>query len=247
MTFLVRAEEPTGVTGGTRRARRREHPTVALERAILAILSEGPSHGYVILSKLERRLGGVCGISYGQVYRVLAGLERRGLIIGRSVQVARRPPRREYELSDTGRASVRRWLTEAPRPTMFFGTDFYLRLPFLWALDGRTRDEVLGQQVRPLPGVALDRPRERGAATRPRGGDPARPGRPRDAGALSRRAPARLRRSVARVTIGRADISAPAEISAPASPPMGEIASPRCRNDSCTPDRDATDGRKEMQ
>src|SRR6516162_8718691 len=106
MTFLVRAEEAASRTGGARRARRREHPTVALERAILAILSEGPSHGYVILSKLERRLGGA------------------------------------------GRASVRRWLTEAPRPPMFFGTDFYLRLPFLWALDGRTRDEVLGQQVR---------------------------------------------------------------------------------------------------
>jgi len=148
MTFLVRAEEATGGTGGATRARRREHPTVALERAILAILSEGPSHGYVILSKLERRLGGVCGISYGQVYRVLAGLERQGLIVGRAVQVARRPPRREYELSDAGRASVRRWLTEAPRPPMFFGTDFYLRLPFLWALDGHTRDEVLGQQVR---------------------------------------------------------------------------------------------------
>jgi len=148
MTFLVRAEEVTGGTGGAGRARRREHPTVALERAILAILSEGPSHGYVILSKLERRLGGVCGISYGQVYRVLGGLERRGLIVGRSVQVARRPTRREFELSDAGRASVRRWLTEAPLPTTFLGTDFCLRLPFLWALDGRTRDEVLGQQVR---------------------------------------------------------------------------------------------------
>ena len=112
MTFLVRAEEVTGGTGGASRARRREHPTVALERAVLAILSEGPSHGYVILSKLERRLGGVCGISYGQVYRVLAGLERQGLIVGRAVQVARRPPRREYELSDAGRASLRRWLTE---------------------------------------------------------------------------------------------------------------------------------------
>ena len=85
MTFLVRAEEGTGGTGGANRARRREHPTVTLERAILAILSEGPSHGYVILSKLERRLGGVCGIGYGQVYRVLAGLERQGLIVGREI------------------------------------------------------------------------------------------------------------------------------------------------------------------
>src|SRR5262249_6724721 len=50
MTFLVRAEEVTGGTGGASRARRREQPTVALERAVLASLSEGPSHGYVILT-----------------------------------------------------------------------------------------------------------------------------------------------------------------------------------------------------
>src|SRR5262245_23643574 len=144
MTMLLRSVEAT--PGAS--PRRREHQAMALERATLAILSEEPSHGYAILAKLEKRIGGVCGISYGQVYRVLAGLERRGLIVGRAVQVARRPTRRVYDLSEAGRADVQRWLVEAPARTMFFGTDFYLRLPFLSSLDNDTREEVLGQQVR---------------------------------------------------------------------------------------------------
>src|SRR5262249_9780041 len=121
MTFLLRAAQTPAAAGPSRR---REHPALALERATLAILSEGPSHGYAILAKLEKRIGGVCGISYGQVYRVLAGLERRGLIVGRAVQVARRPTRRVYDLSEAGRDDVQRWLVEAPARTMFFGTDF---------------------------------------------------------------------------------------------------------------------------
>jgi DNA-binding PadR family transcriptional regulator len=145
MTFLLRAAEAPAAAGPTRR---REHPALALERAILAILSEEPSHGYAILAKLEKRIGGVCGISYGQVYRVLAGLERRGLIVGRAVQVARRPTRRVFDLSEAGRDDVQRWLVEAPARTMFFGIDFYLRLPFLSSLDSETREEVLVQQVR---------------------------------------------------------------------------------------------------
>jgi len=144
MTMLLRSVEAT--PGAS--PRRREHQAMALERATLAILSEEPSHGYAILAKLEKRIGGVCGISYGQVYRMLAALERRGLVVGQAVQVARRPTRRVYALSEAGRQDVQRWLTEAPARTLFFGTEFYLRLPFLSALDRETRDEVLGEQVR---------------------------------------------------------------------------------------------------
>jgi DNA-binding PadR family transcriptional regulator len=144
MTLLLRSAEATPDAS----PRRREHPAVALERATLAILSEEPSHGYAILAKLQKRIGGVCGISYGQVYRMLSALERRGLVVGHAVQVARRPTRRVYSLSDAGRQDVQRWLTEAPSRTLFFGTEFYLRLPFLSALDRETREEVLGQQVR---------------------------------------------------------------------------------------------------
>src|SRR5262249_45989967 len=85
-------------------------------------------------------------------------------------------------------------------------------------VQGASRDAA-----RPLPGVALDRSRERGAATRPGGGDPARPGRPRDARTLSRGAAGRIRRLVERVTVRGADTSALAEISAPALHPSEEL------------------------
>src|SRR5262249_56976357 len=118
MTMLLRSVEATPSAS----SRRREHQAVALERATLAILSEEPSHGYAILAKLEKRIGGVCGISYGQVYRMLAALERRGLVVGQAVQGARRPAPRVYALSEAGRQDGQRRPTAAPARTLLFRT-----------------------------------------------------------------------------------------------------------------------------
>jgi DNA-binding PadR family transcriptional regulator len=137
-----------GLGARSRRAHALEHPAMVLKHVTLAILSEEPSHGYAIVAKLEQRIGDLRGISHGQVYRVLTALERAGLIVGRAEQVARRPVRRVYAISDTGRETVKCWLMEPPARAMFFEADFYLRLPFLSALDGTHREEALGRQVR---------------------------------------------------------------------------------------------------
>ena len=137
-----------GLGAKSRRPQPPEHPVMVLKHLTLAILSEEPSHGYAIVTKLEQRIGDLRGISHGQVYRVLTVLERTGMIVGRAEQVARRPVRRVYVISETGREAVKRWLMEPPARAMFFEADFYLRLPFLSALDGTQREEALGRQVR---------------------------------------------------------------------------------------------------
>src|SRR5262245_11698800 len=106
--------DPRGVTTRSRPALAGDHPAMALKHVTLAILSEEPSHGYAIVAKLEGRIGDLRGISHGQVYRVLTALEQGGLIVGRAEQVARRPVRRVYALSDAGRETVRCWLMEPP-------------------------------------------------------------------------------------------------------------------------------------
>jgi DNA-binding PadR family transcriptional regulator len=140
--------EVHGLEAGSRRARAVDHPAMALKHVTLAILSEEPSHGYAIVAKLEERIGDLRGVSHGQVYRVLTALEQAGLVVGRAEQVARRPIRRVYAISDAGRETVRRWLMGAPARAMLFEADFYLRLPFLSVLDSTHREEALGRHVR---------------------------------------------------------------------------------------------------
>src|SRR5262249_29474768 len=116
------------------RTRAREHPAVVVKHATLALLAEEPGHGYAIVTRLQQRFGHLHPLSYGQVYRVLAALERSGLIEGRTEEVARRPARRVYAITSAGREAVRRWLMDPPARSMPFGDDLYLRLPFVAAL-----------------------------------------------------------------------------------------------------------------
>src|SRR5262245_6709920 len=140
----VGARRPGAKSG---RTPAREHPALVVKHATLALLGEESGHGYAIVTRLQKRFGHLHPFSYGQVYRVLAALERSGLIEGSTEQVARRPARRVYAITAAGREAVRRWLMDPPAHSMSFGDDFYLRLPFVAALDSESRDALLGRQV----------------------------------------------------------------------------------------------------
>lgn len=65
--------------------------------AILAVLGEGPMHGYEIMQRLEERSGGMWRPSPGSVYPTLQMLEDEGLIKGEEVD-----GKRVFSLTDAG-------------------------------------------------------------------------------------------------------------------------------------------------
>lgn len=69
--------------------------------AILALLSEGPRHGYQIIGEIADRSGGAWKVSPGSVYPALAALQDEGLIDDEKVE-----GRRVYSLTDAGLAHV---------------------------------------------------------------------------------------------------------------------------------------------
>jgi DNA-binding PadR family transcriptional regulator len=69
--------------------------------AILAVLADGPSNGYQIMSEIEERSGGAWRPSPGAVYPALAQLADEGLIIGEESG-----GRRTLSLTDAGRAYI---------------------------------------------------------------------------------------------------------------------------------------------
>jgi PadR family transcriptional regulator PadR len=84
--------------------RRRPHRTrlSPVQLLILAILKQGPAHGYVILQKLEERLEGK-KVKSGTIYPALHRLVEKELILGKHVAHVEGPDTVTYQLTPKGR------------------------------------------------------------------------------------------------------------------------------------------------
>lgn len=69
---------------------------------ILAVLEEGPSHGYRIMRTLQERTGGQVPQSQGTLYVTLQALEERGLIRSSWSQGEGGRERRHCEITQAG-------------------------------------------------------------------------------------------------------------------------------------------------
>ena len=76
-----------------------------LDLLVLAVLREGPRHGYAVIELLRQRSGDAFDLPEGTVYPVLHRLERAGLLASDWENVEGRQ-RRTYRLTDRGRSSL---------------------------------------------------------------------------------------------------------------------------------------------
>ena len=111
---------------------------MSIKYAVLALIVEKPQHGYAVRNAFEARLSDVREIGYGQVYQVLAGLEKDGFIHGES------PPRGVrkivYSATRRGQAALQAWLSGAGLARPGFQDDVFLRLLFA---SPKQRDSIL--------------------------------------------------------------------------------------------------------
>lgn len=78
-----------------------------LDGLLLAVLEDGPRHGYAVMEALRATTGGRIDLPTGTIYPALHRLERAGLIAGSwSVVGGRR--RRCYALTAAGRSALAR-------------------------------------------------------------------------------------------------------------------------------------------
>lgn len=76
-----------------------------LDALLLAVLEDGPQHGYGVIERLRAGSSGRLDLPTGTVYPALRRLERAGLITGRWDVVAGRR-RRTYELTGAGHRAL---------------------------------------------------------------------------------------------------------------------------------------------
>ncbi|MFJ2437759.1 PadR family transcriptional regulator [Streptomyces anulatus] len=83
-----------------------------LEFCILALLREGPKYGVELLNDLQGT--GALATSQGTVYPLLSRLRRDELVVTTWQESAFGPPRRYYELTESGHAALARFITVWP-------------------------------------------------------------------------------------------------------------------------------------
>jgi DNA-binding PadR family transcriptional regulator len=76
-----------------------------LDVLLLAVVGDGPVHGYAIVEALRERSGGHFALPEGTVYPALHRLEADGLLRSEWAVVGGRR-RRQYELTDRGQAAL---------------------------------------------------------------------------------------------------------------------------------------------
>jgi transcriptional regulator len=76
------------------------------ETLILALLEDGPRHGYDLAKLIDERSGGRLTFHVASLYTTLYRLEHDGLIVGRWLEKAGQRRRRFYRLTPAGRQSL---------------------------------------------------------------------------------------------------------------------------------------------
>ena len=76
-----------------------------LDALLLAVLEDGPRHGYAIIEALQLRSGGALNLPTGTVYPALRRLERAGYVESTWSTVGGRE-RRTYHLTSAGRKTL---------------------------------------------------------------------------------------------------------------------------------------------
>ncbi|WP_042574350.1 PadR family transcriptional regulator [Rhodococcus sp. MEB064] len=90
---------------------------MALRNAILAALLDGESSGYDLAKCFDVAVANFWTSTPQQLYRELDKLEGEGLVEARLVEQQRRPNKRMFALTPSGRATLRQFVAGEPRPT----------------------------------------------------------------------------------------------------------------------------------
>ena len=77
---------------------------------ILAVLRDGPQHGYAILAEVNRRMGDALKFKQGTLYPVLYALEGASFIVGVWEHNEGERPRKVYQITPEGLGELARKL-----------------------------------------------------------------------------------------------------------------------------------------
>ncbi|GAA2716279.1 PadR family transcriptional regulator [Actinoplanes palleronii] len=90
---------------------------MALRNAVLAALIDRESSGYDLAKRFRVSVANFWTATPQQLYRELEKMESEGLLAARVVHQDKRPDKRIFSVTDAGRAALRAFTTQPPKPT----------------------------------------------------------------------------------------------------------------------------------
>src|SRR5262245_25635715 len=116
--------------------------TMPIQHAVLALLRDGPSHGYELKGAFETAIGPQWGaLNIGHLYQVLDRLSRDGLVHSSRVAQDVKPDRVVYEMTPAGAQELASWMASPSPRTAGFRDDFFLKV-MAAARSGELREVV---------------------------------------------------------------------------------------------------------
>lgn len=132
---------------------------MGIREGLLALLADGPKHGYQLKIDLEAATGESISVNVGQIYSTLQRLERDGLIEGGGKDADGRDV---YELTPPGRATLAEWAVEAVDLAAAGRDEISLKVLIALATDGLDPGSVIEHQRRFTMGLLQDLTQLRG-------------------------------------------------------------------------------------
>jgi DNA-binding PadR family transcriptional regulator len=104
---------------------------MSLRHGLLGLLADHPGSGWDLLKRFESTLAFVWPATQSQLYTELNRMASDGLV---EVTAEGARNRKEYAITDTGRAELHHWITDVT-PERNRRNDAVLRVFFLWSVD----------------------------------------------------------------------------------------------------------------
>lgn len=87
-----------------------------LSHAILGFLEFRPMTGYDLKKYFDQSLAHFWSATKSHIYQALEKLEKEGFVVSQIIPQEGKPNRKEYQITETGRFELRRWLTSPLHP-----------------------------------------------------------------------------------------------------------------------------------
>ena len=117
------------------------------EILILAMLQQGPRHGYEIKKDIERALGGMVVLNNKTLYLALKHFEEMGAVTRQVIPQEGKPNRHLYQLTERGVELLQVSLQDFPSEQAGNDAEFFTRVAFFDLLKAQEREAILNKRL----------------------------------------------------------------------------------------------------
>jgi DNA-binding PadR family transcriptional regulator len=122
------------------------------EILILAMLRQGPRHGYEIKKDIDRALGGMVTLNNKTLYLALKHFEEMGAVTRQVVPQEGKPNRHTYQMTERGIELLQAYLRDFGPQQAGVDAEFFTRVSFFDFLEVPERQEILKRRLTYLQG-----------------------------------------------------------------------------------------------